>query len=189
MFVEFCDCGSLKVFLKEINASINSGIFSDNLLSRMMINWVLQTVDGMKFLSENKIIHGDLSTRNLLLRDVDTLKISGFGFKKQRNKMILGKSTKSVKEECNSGVHCRGFFIRLFFLLQQNIPWRRLAPETLLKMEFSVQSDIWGFGVTIFEIYSLGETPYSNIEWTEEFVSLIESGMRLEKPLRCPQEL
>jgi len=91
----------LEVFLKEINTSINSGIFTEDLLSRMMMNWVLQTADGMKFLSDKKIIHGDLSVQNLVLKDVDTLKISGFGIKKQMNKMkkqSVENSSRSVME-------------------------------------------------------------------------------------------
>jgi len=64
-----------------------------------------------------------------------------------------------------------------------------MAPETLLNSQFSEKSDVWGFGVTVWEIYSLAETPQAAQEWTEEFLSSIESGLRLEKPVRCPQEL
>jgi len=96
LFVEFCDCGTLETFLKEIRSSLHSGIFTDDLLAEMMKNWILQTADGMEFLSSKKIIHGDLSVRSLLLKDVDNIKISGFGFRKQMDKHSLNKSAKSV---------------------------------------------------------------------------------------------
>jgi len=64
-----------------------------------------------------------------------------------------------------------------------------MAPESLNYAQFSEKSDVWGFGVTLWEIYSLAETPYANFDWTEKFVSLIELGLRLERPFRCPQKL
>jgi FMS-like tyrosine kinase 1 len=70
-------------------------------------------------------------------------------------------------------------FIRF---VQVPLPWRWLAVETLRDLEFSSESDMWAFGVTLWEIFSLAELPYSNIDWSPKFVNELEAGLRLTKP-------
>jgi hypothetical protein len=57
-----------------------------------------------------------------------------------------------------------------------------MSPESLDEMEFSVKSDVWAFGVTLWEMYSFAAVPYAGLEWTPQFSSMLESGMRLQKP-------
>jgi len=96
LFVEFCAYGTLESFLKKINSSLHTGIFTDDLLEEVMKDWIMQTVDGMQFLSSQNIIHGDLSVRSLLLKDIDNIKISGFGTRKQINKHCRNHSSETV---------------------------------------------------------------------------------------------
>jgi len=64
-----------------------------------------------------------------------------------------------------------------------------MPPESLSAMEFSEKSDVWAFGVSIWEMLSLGKIPYSGLQWTVEFTTNLESGLRLQKPVNCPEKL
>jgi len=61
-----------------------------------------------------------------------------------------------------------------------------MALECLTRFSFSSASDVWAFGVTAWEIFTLGKVPYPNQTWDETFVDLLESGFRLKKPDTCP---
>lgn len=65
---------------------------------------------------------------------------------------------------------------------QEPLPWRWMSPEALQRMEFSEMSDVWAFGVTLWEIYSLGNIPYPGLSWTVGFAAELEAGLRLEIP-------
>jgi serine/threonine protein kinase len=57
-----------------------------------------------------------------------------------------------------------------------------MSPESLTHMKFSVKSDVWAFGMTVWEIYSAAAVPYAGLEWNTEFADLLESGIRPQKP-------
>lgn len=57
-----------------------------------------------------------------------------------------------------------------------------MAIESLCDMEFSHKSDVWAFGITLFEVFSLGEIPYPGTNWTEDFVRKLRQGNRPPKP-------
>jgi serine/threonine protein kinase len=57
-----------------------------------------------------------------------------------------------------------------------------MALESLKFMKFSSASDVWGYGVTLFELFTLGEEPWPNIGWSSEFMDELESGKRLSRP-------
>jgi len=75
------------------------------------------------------------------------------------------------------------------FQQQQPLPWRHMSPESLSAMEFSEKSDVWAFGVTIWEMHSLGDIPYSGLQWTVQFTTILEAGLRLQKPTNCPEKM
>lgn len=63
------------------------------------------------------------------------------------------------------------------------LPWRWLAIETLRDSIFSIQSDIWSFGVLTWEVFSLAELPYTEgIAWHPAFLDYLEQGFRLQMP-------
>jgi hypothetical protein len=72
--------------------------------------------------------------------------------------------------------------LMVILFLKEPLPWRWLAVDTLRDLEFSHESDVWAYGVTLWEIFSLGELPFSEINWSPNFVNDLEGGLRLKKP-------
>jgi len=60
-----------------------------------------------------------------------------------------------------------------------------MAPESLKHMSFSSQSDVWAYGITLFEIFSGGALPYPGMVWDNSFVEVLDNGFRNSKPQFC----
>ena len=78
------------------------------------------------------------------------------------------------------------------FLFQLAVPIKWMAPESLLSKVFSQSSDVWSYGVTLFEVFSLGETPYSDVQDTKSIrslITLLKSGYKLECPTETPDDM
>lgn len=65
---------------------------------------------------------------------------------------------------------------------QEPLPWKWMAPESINYLHFNQKTDVWAFGITLWEIYSLGVSPYPGISWDVNFVKLLEQGFRLSRP-------
>jgi len=73
--------------------------------------------------------------------------------------------------------------------VQTPLPWRWLAVESLTFTEFSVASDVWAYGVTLWELFSLGKLPYPGQQFNNEFINMISSGFRLSLPEHAPYDM
>ena len=69
------------------------------------------------------------------------------------------------------------------------LPWRWMAFESLKHLNFSLLSDVWAFGVTIWEIYTLGQTPFGGFTWNDEFLRELEEGRRPPKPAHADEKV
>uniref|UniRef100_A0A914PEC6 Protein kinase domain-containing protein n=1 Tax=Panagrolaimus davidi TaxID=227884 RepID=A0A914PEC6_9BILA len=130
-----------------------------------------QISNGMQYLASEGIIHRDLAARNILINGFKVAKISDFGLSVQINDKHKNSPTNNILQ-----------------IETGKLPVKWLAIESLKNYEFSLQSDIWAFGIVLFEMYSFGEMPFAEIE-NSQLLKHLEDGNQLEKPELCPNEI
>ncbi|CAG7825664.1 unnamed protein product, partial [Allacma fusca] len=127
-----------------------------------LINWAYQIANGMAYLASKKVFHGDLAARNILLARNKVVKVADFGLARH-----VYKETNYIKSQ-----NCP-------------LPVKWMAIESLLRLEFSTQSDVWSFGVVLWEMFSLGYVPYPGVEVDGDFVHKLIGGYRMSAPRYC----
>lgn len=167
VIMEFVGLGKLQQFLRDSRAERHYGNThgSQFLTSQDLTKFAFQVARGMEFLSSQGIIHRDLAARNVLITEDRICKVADFGFARD-------VADKHIYERKSDG----------------RLPIRWMAPESLYDNIFSVKSDIWSFGILLWEIVTLGSTPYPGLSANDVMKKVIE-GYRLEKPEHCHREL
>lgn len=129
--------------------------------SKALLDWSTQIAKGMCYLEENRLVHRDLAARNVLVQTPSHVKITDFGLAK----LLDGDSN---EYKASGG----------------KMPIKWLALECIRDRIFTSKSDVWAFGVTVWELLTFGERPFANIE-AKDLVKCIESGTRLIQPPIC----
>ncbi|XP_070551585.1 tyrosine kinase receptor Cad96Ca-like [Ptychodera flava] len=170
MILEFMEGGNLQEFLRNNrpdrgSAYINISNVNKTLTNTVLVTFAHQVSSGMEFLSSRECVHRNLSARNVLL-DKDTVcKISDFG-------LALGVVDKPQYERKTKG----------------KLSFRWMAMESIKDGIFTTKSDVWSFGIVLWEIVTMGNIPYRGLS-EQEVTSSLSEGYRMPKPSHCEQEL
>ncbi|XP_039976733.1 vascular endothelial growth factor receptor 3 isoform X2 [Xiphias gladius] len=131
-----------------------------------LICYSFQVARGMDFLASRKCIHRDLAARNILLSENNIVKICDFG---------LARDIYKDPDYVRKG--------------NARLPLKWMAPESIFDKVYTSQSDVWSFGVLLWEIFSLGASPYPGVQIDEEFCKRLKDGVRMRAPETASPEI
>uniref|UniRef100_A0A7N8XGM1 receptor protein-tyrosine kinase n=1 Tax=Mastacembelus armatus TaxID=205130 RepID=A0A7N8XGM1_9TELE len=133
----------------------------DHIGSQLLLNWCVQIAKGMMYLEERRLVHRDLAARNVLVKSPNHIKITDFGLAR-----LLDVNEKEYNADGGK------------------MPIKWMALECIHYRKFTHQSDVWSYGVTIWELMTFGGKPYDGIS-SRDIPDLLEKGERLPQPPIC----
>jgi epidermal growth factor receptor len=136
----------------------------DKIDSKTMMNWFVQIAQGMTYLEGRRLVHRDLAARNVLVHTPTSVRIADFGMTK-----LLKHGTVAYKSA------------------DEKVAWRWLAPECMYHKVFTSKSDVWAFGVTVWEVLTYGTIPYMETK-SRDVPILVTAGEKLSQPEICSLE-
>ncbi|KAM6453214.1 ephrin type-B receptor 4 [Liasis olivaceus] len=159
IITEFMENGALDSFLR-----LNDGQFTPIQLVGMLRG----IASGMRYLSDMSYVHRDLAARNILVNSNLVCKVSDFGL------------SRFLEENSSDPTYTSS--------LGGKIPIRWTAPEAIAFRKFTSASDVWSYGIVMWEVMSFGERPYWDMS-NQDVINAIEQDYRLPPPTDCPTSL
>ncbi|KAL3270281.1 hypothetical protein HHI36_009333 [Cryptolaemus montrouzieri] len=182
MIIEYAELGSLRNYLRRSrNIRISQIAHTPDeqeartshydepkviqITPKEILSFAWQICNGMAYLSSVKLVHRDLAARNILLATDKVCKISDFGL------------TRDIYED-------NAYFKRS----KGRVPVKWMAPESLQDHIYTTKSDVWSFGILLWELVTLGASPYPGIA-VQNLFHLLKQGYRMERPNNCSTKL
>uniref|UniRef100_A0A8C8E154 receptor protein-tyrosine kinase n=1 Tax=Oryzias sinensis TaxID=183150 RepID=A0A8C8E154_9TELE len=131
-----------------------------------LLRFSYQVAQGLQFLAEKNCIHRDVAARNVLLTSHREAKICDFGLARD----IMNDSNYVVKGNAR-------------------LPVKWMAPESIFDCIYTVQSDVWSYGILLWEIFSLGKSPYPSMAVDSRFYKMVKCGYQMPQPDFAPPEM
>ncbi|CAJ0954322.1 unnamed protein product, partial [Mesorhabditis belari] len=164
LIVEFCPHGDLLHYIRERKDFIQSGVNNESgVRIKEIVSFAWQIAQGLEYLNSVGCIHRDVAARNVLVADNFICKIADFG---------LCRLTDSLLYTARGG----------------RLPLKWMAPESLSTFEYSFKSDVWSYGILLWELFSLGEVPFGGVQTTDLLI-YIRAGNRPDRPSFCTDEV
>uniref|UniRef100_A0A2K5CFZ2 Tyrosine-protein kinase receptor n=1 Tax=Aotus nancymaae TaxID=37293 RepID=A0A2K5CFZ2_AOTNA len=157
--------GDLKSYLRSLRPEAENNPGRPPPTLQEMIQMAAEIADGMAYLNAKKFVHRDLAARNCMVAHDFTVKIGDFGM------------TRDIYETDYYRKGGKGL-----------LPVRWMAPESLKDGIFTTSSDMWSFGVVLWEITSLAEQPYQGLS-NEQVLKFVMEGGYLDQPDNCPERV
>uniref|UniRef100_A0A8C7YRQ4 Receptor protein-tyrosine kinase n=1 Tax=Oryzias sinensis TaxID=183150 RepID=A0A8C7YRQ4_9TELE len=129
--------------------------------SQFLLNWCVQIAKGMSYLEDIRLVHRDLAARNVLVKNPNHVKITDFGLAR-------------LLDIDETEYHADG----------GKVPIKWMALESIMHRRFTHQSDVWSYGVTVWELMTFGSKPYDTIP-ARKIPDVLEGGERLPQPPIC----
>ncbi|MEQ2228209.1 hypothetical protein ILYODFUR_006597, partial [Ilyodon furcidens] len=126
-----------------------------------LTQYCLQICKALAYLERLNMVHRDIAVRNVLVASVECVKLGDFGLSRYIDEQEYYKASVS------------------------RLPIKWMAPESINFRRFTSASDVWMFGVCVWEIFSLAQQPFFWLE-NGQVINQLESGVRLQKPQQCP---
>ncbi|XP_038064948.1 uncharacterized protein LOC119735322 [Patiria miniata] len=171
IIMEYMSKGQLKELLTSSRGKGKLQVYSNlhgrskSLTSKDLIKFATDVADGMAFLASQQCIHRDLAARNVLVGENMICKVSDFG---------LARDVKNMR------VYQRKSEARL--------PVRWMALESVVDDVYTTESDVWSYGILLWEIVTLGARPYPTMSF-KTMISKLQEGYRMPRPEHCQDEL
>uniref|UniRef100_A0A8C6UGW2 Tyrosine-protein kinase receptor n=1 Tax=Neogobius melanostomus TaxID=47308 RepID=A0A8C6UGW2_9GOBI len=162
VIMELMTRGDLKTHLRSLRKPVSKHVLPP---LKKMTQMAGEIADGMAYLNANKFVHRDLAARNCMVTEDFTVKIGDFGM------------TRDIYETDYYRKGGKGL-----------LPVRWMSPESLKDGVFTTMSDVWSFGVVLWEIATLAEQPYQGMS-NEQVLRFVMEGGLLDKPDNCPDML
>ncbi|XP_039288327.1 proto-oncogene tyrosine-protein kinase receptor Ret [Nilaparvata lugens] len=173
LIMEFANHGCLKSYLRRhrpVENTNNPGVAAravneHSVTPKDILSFAWQIAKGMAYLSDMKLVHRDLAARNVLVASGKVCKISDFGL------------TRDIYMDETYLKRSKG-----------KVPVKWMALESLSDQIYTIKSDVWGFGILLWELVTMGSSPYPGIA-VQNLFFLLKSGYRMEKPTKCSDKL
>ncbi|XP_032365064.1 platelet-derived growth factor receptor beta [Etheostoma spectabile] len=131
-----------------------------------LLSFSFQISQAMDFLSSRHCVHRDLAARNVLVCEGKLVKVCDHG---------LARDLKKDQDYVSRG--------------HSFLPVKWMSPESIFQNIYSSQSDVWSYGVLLWEIFSLGGSPYPDLPMTQQFYTSLKRGYRMSRPDHAPNDI